>query len=157
MDKELCAACNDGDGILYTGGNGSSYCGTCFDKIYPPFITIMLFPNSNPALYNIEVGKYEKFNDINIFTICGWEIRMVSLLSTGVEMYHLEYFGEYNCPRCLDNRGQMENNSGNKYCVAATCRDFIDKKQSHERTYPNQKSFYLTWKYRNKPWSRSTC
>jgi len=157
MEKELCAACNGGDSILYTGGNGSSYCSTCFDKIYPPFITIMLFPDSNPTLYNVEVGKYEKFNDINTFTMCGWEIRMVMLLSTGVELYHLEYFGEYNCPRCLNNRSEIGNPSSSTYCATSVCHDFVDKKPPHERVYPNEKSLYLSWKYRNKPWSESKC
>jgi hypothetical protein len=149
MEKELCKVCDDG-GTLYTGGNGNSYCKICFDKTYPPYITIMLFPNSVPPLYNIEVGKYEQVKDINMFTMCGWEIRMVKVLSTGVEVYHLEYFGEYSCPRCLNSRSEMNSKAGNIYCTASICRDFVDKKQPHERAYPNEKSLYLTWKYRGK-------
>lgn len=149
---EQCKICKVKNNLNYSllcvGPDSKEYCAPCLRKVWPPYMTIMRFPKAEDNnLYNIEVGKYENVNNINIFSMCGWETRMVQILSTGVEVYHLEYFGEYRCPRNLDYFGKQ---SGD-YCTADACKVMIDKRPILSRAYPKEKSIYLTWKYGGTP------
>jgi hypothetical protein len=103
-------------------------------------------------LWNIEVGDYETFGDIEDIEWCGWIVRskqktlyrhvprVVSVV------YHLEFHGTVACGRCVDYKFF---DSDATPCMSVGCeklaKPWRDKK---DMQFPPERSKYSLWSER---------
>jgi hypothetical protein len=112
-------------------------------------MTLIKFTHGNRRqLWNLEVGDYEEITSPSELELCDWFIRsrQETLFSympkMGAYIYHMEYFGEAACGRCV---GYKFFESDDK-CLAMACEKCAKphrlKKDIH---YPPERSRYATW------------
>ena len=90
-----------------------------------PSITLLMFKQSTfKKLWNIEVGVYEEFNNIEDIEWCGWvmcskqdTVYRLEPNKVDATVYHLEYNGEATCGRCPGFNGGLAES-----CMALACQ-----------------------------------
>lgn len=92
---------------------------------------------------------YEQFKAIEDIEWCGWMVRskqdtLYSLTpKTRVLVYHMEYFGDYDCGRCVDY--QFFNKDMAK-CTSVACKPMsVPWREKKDIQWPPEKSRYVTW------------
>jgi hypothetical protein len=121
-------------------------CNKCIRAHNPPYMTLMKFlQGSYRMLWNLEVGAYEKFQQVEDIVECGWFIRSKQRTSYGQTyaiVYHLEYFGKAKCGRCV-NYPYFE---GGRDCLPDICKELaVPHKKQSEIQYPPERSRYSKW------------
>lgn len=144
-----CPKC-DGYGNLYWDKKRKEYlCPDCHRLYTPPYMTLVDLQGNNKKLWNLEVGMYEQFKAIEDIEWCGWMVRskqdtLYSLTpKTRVLVYHMEYFGDYDCGRCVDY--QFFNKDMAK-CTSVACKPMsVPWREKKDIQWPPEKSRYVTW------------
>ena len=124
-------------------------CAECMRLYNPPYMTLLRFEQGSfHRLWNLEVGEYEDFGKIGAITICDWMIRsrqetLYRLVPrTRVTVYHLEYFGEVPCGRCVD----YPYFEPGEPCLSQACKTMAKPfKPSKDIQYPQERSKYTKW------------
>jgi hypothetical protein len=99
-------------------------------------------------LWNLEIGAYEKFDKLEDIIECGWFLRSTQETiyrrepKVRANVYHLEYFGEYTCGRCVD----YPYFDGGVKCLPDVCKKLaVPRKKRSEIQYPPERSMYSKW------------
>lgn len=150
--KTKCSCCGSDNEPIYTLFRSKIHdlCCGCMRKYNPPSMTLVKFRQANyDRLWNLEVGVYEKFSNVEDLEWCGWFIRSrqqtvyrrVPKLEAVV--FTLEYFGTVKCCRCVDYEyfdDLMD------VCVCASCKDTARPKLPESKIeWPPQQSRLQTW------------
>jgi len=141
---DACANCKSDAYTLFIAPNKKEYCIHCMRKVYPPFMSFMIFDKDRqPTIWNIESARYEDIDSPYDLNLCGWETRMIQELPNGTMFVYMEYFGEAKCGRC----GWYEWGLTGSPCLAKACEEHVDRRRGEELLYPNRSNVYLNWKY----------
>lgn len=143
--EDSCACCNSNVLTTFKAPNGKEYCAECMRKVYPPYLTFLIFKAPAYNIWNIEMNKYEKFiKRIDNIEWCGWHIRMRQILPSGAELVRMEFLSDkIKCGRCTEYEWTL---TGNR-CMSVACEEYQFKVPEKERVYPKEASIYLDWKY----------
>jgi hypothetical protein len=148
--EHKCQACNKENIETFWAVRQELFmCALCQRLHNPPHMTLIKFPNGTfSKLWNLEIGGYEDFSEVSEIEICGWFMRsrQESLFSFVPKfiatVYHMEYFGEAACGRCV-NYPYFE--SGD-HCLAMACKRFARPfRDPEDIQYPPVRSRYTTW------------
>ena len=124
-------------------------CAACQRLYNPPYMTLIRFDQgSYHRLWNLEVGDYEMFSEVEGIELCGWFVRseqetLFSLVPKVIAtVYHMEYLGDAACGRCVDYRYFESNDK----CLAEACAKVAKPfKPMEDIQYPPERSRYSTW------------
>jgi len=124
-------------------------CAACQRLYNPPYMTLIRFnQGSYNRLWNLEVGAYEMFSEIEGIEWCGWFVRseqetLYKLMPRVVAtVYHMEFFGDVGCGRCV-NYPYFEPDDK---CMAEACKKVAKPfKPTKDIEYPPERSRYTTW------------
>ena len=145
-----CSNC-DAFSMVYWHSKSKKYmCKPCIRKVDPPFMTLVSINRKGcDVLWNVEIGAWEEFKDIEDIGWCGWMPRSIQKIQYNTvprlitTVYHMEFYGEANCSRCVDYP-YFEPWAND--CVASCCKNFsVPKKPIEDREYPVERSRYVKW------------
>lgn len=146
MIDDSCALCKSNVITTFSAPDNRDYCVTCIKKMYPPYMSFLVFDTKPPNIWNIETGKHEKIGAVADLNMCGWEIKMMQELPTGSVFVYMEYFGDSKCGRCSWYEWGL---TGTR-CLAQMCEQQVDRRPAVDMVYPNRNNIYLNWKYGRK-------
>lgn len=147
--KHTCPVCKKKAETFWAPRQKKFMCAACQRLYNPPYMTLIEFcQGSFNKLWNMEIGDYEEFPDSAEIEICGWftRSRQETLYSyvpkvTAV-VYHMEYFGDAACGRCVDYPYFESKDK----CLAMACKKFAKPfKPPADIQYPPQRSRYIQW------------
>ena len=105
---ETCLSCNKEAETFWSERRKRYLCSPCMRVYDPPYMTLMKFNLGNyNRLWNLEVGQYEEFSNVEEIEWCGWIVRsrqetVYKLVPKVVAIvYHMEFFGNIVCGRCV--------------------------------------------------------
>lgn len=123
-------------------------CISCMREYHPPWMTLILFDGSIHKLWNLEVGTYEAFSDVEEIEWCGWNVRSkqetIYRLVPRVKavVYHMEYHGKAVCGRCVDYKFFDDGAT----CLAAACEVAAHPHRDESKIQaPPTKSRFAEW------------
>ena len=151
-NKYRCKMCGqECPGIFWLERKRMYMCASCMRIHNPPHMTLIKFTQGScKSLWNMEVGMYETFNDIEEIEWCGWVMRSKQetlynhMPRVTATIYHMEFFGEeHSCGRCVDYNFFKESNTN---CLGAACKKLAKPfRPPAEIQYPPERSRYKTW------------
>jgi hypothetical protein len=142
-----CHNCNTiSKRLIFDRGTDKFLCLKCMRLFNPPTMTLIKFNSgSYKKLWNLEIGEYELFDKVEDIAICDWFIRSIQTVHyehTIATVYHLEYFGDAICGRCVDYKYF---DKGAK-CLSVACEKMAKPwKHESEIQYPPERSRYSKW------------
>jgi hypothetical protein len=148
IGKYKCPTCGVPDQLIYNGGR-NGMCKSCVRKHYPPWMTLIYFNSGSfKRLWNLEIGDYEQFSNIEDIEWCGWMMRskqdtLYSLMPrVTATVYHMEFFGDFPCGRCID----YPYFNKEKTCMAHACQHMCKPlKDVKDMQLPPVESRYVKW------------
>jgi len=148
--EDMCPVCKWVNMPTFWAPKQEKYmCAKCIRLHNPPYMTLMKFlQGSYKALWNLEVGVYEDFGELEEIEECGWFVRSTQEMAYKIEpkvhavVYHLEYFGSAACGRCIG----YPFFEATTECLPAACEKAASPhKKRSEIQYPPRRSRYTKW------------
>jgi len=146
---DTCPKCGEKVPTFWAPRQKVFMCAACQRLYNPPYMTLLRFDQgSYNKLWNLEVGDYEMFSEVEGIELCGWLVRseqetLYSLVpKVTAFVYHMEYFGDVTCGRCVN---YLYFESDNR-CLAEACAKVAKPfKPMKDIQYPPERSRYAKW------------
>jgi len=145
-----CSSCGKAnDPLVWSDRKEDHLCIECVRLYHPPRMTLIKFnQGSYNRLWNLEIGVYEEFSDVEDIDCCDWFVRskqetLYSIVpKVQATIYHMEYFGEAVCGRCVDYPFFEDSET----CISQACEKAAKPhRPESEIQYPKERSKYIQW------------
>ena len=147
--ENTCPKCGVEAPVFWAQRQHIYMCVSCQRLYNPPYMTLVRFnQGSIRKLWNLEIGEYEDFDKVEDINLCDWMVRSHQVTPYSivprvtVNVYHLEYFGDLRCGRCI-NYPFFESD---QTCLSRACQKMAKPfKSPKDIQYPPERSKYVQW------------